>query len=321
MLFRAWKALHCGLFLVFYTGQEKYNAADREKKGSACMNIGIRLHDTREGNLAQRLAYAKEQGFSCAHLAMSKALRGFSMQDAPRLLTEELAAQVKNDFEASGLECAVLGCYLNLADTDLERRAKTQEIYHAHLRFSRWIGARVVGSETAPAQGVSFQEPAPQSEEAFQLLLDGLRPVVRWAEEEGAVMAIEPVFTHIVSTPERAERMLDAIPSDHLQIILDTVNLLGVSNVDRTDEIIAEAVRRFGDRVRVLHMKDHQPVQPGDQKIVSIACGTGVMRYERLLAFARKYDLPMTLEDTKPENAEAARKYLERIAAALPCIQ
>ena len=52
------------------------------------MNIGIRLHDTAPGTLSERLGFAKAQGFSCAHLAMSKAVDGFSMQDAPRLLTE-----------------------------------------------------------------------------------------------------------------------------------------------------------------------------------------------------------------------------------------
>ena len=35
------------------------------------------------------------------------------------------------------------------------------------------------------------------------------------------------------------------------------------------------------------------------------------MDYTGLLAFARSRDLPMTLEDTVPENAEAARLYLE----------
>ena len=29
------------------------------------MNIGIRLHDTAPGTLKERLAFAKEQGFSC----------------------------------------------------------------------------------------------------------------------------------------------------------------------------------------------------------------------------------------------------------------
>ena len=273
------------------------------------MNIGIRLHDTRPGTLAQRLAYARQQGFSCAHLAMSKAVEGFAMNDAPRLLDETLAAQVRADFAAAGIECAVLGCYLNLATPDEEERRRVQAIYRAHLRFGRMIGASVVGTETPPGKGASFAEPATESEEAFQLFLDSVRPVVRWAEEEDEVLAIEPVCRHIISTPERAERMLEAIPSDHLQIILDAVNLIPQEQPERAEAIVEDAIRRLGDRVRVLHMKDFTP-ESGEG-----ACGTGVMRYERLLALAKERDLPMTLENTVPENAEQARLYLEHIAS------
>ena len=35
---------------------------------------------------------------------------------------------------------------------------------------------------------------------------------------------------------------------------------------------------------------------------------------EKLVAFAKARNLPMTLEDTRPDNAEAAREYLERFA-------
>ncbi len=90
------------------------------------MNLGIRLHDTLPGTLKERLLFAKAQGFSCAHLALSKAVEGFSMAEAPERLTEDFAARVKADFADTQMECAVLGCYLNLADPDEESRRKTQ---------------------------------------------------------------------------------------------------------------------------------------------------------------------------------------------------
>ena len=43
----------------------------------------------------------------------------------------------------------------------------------------------------------------------------------------------------------------------------------------------------------------------------SSACGLGSMRYESLLRFASRQDLPMTLENTTPENAEQTRTWLE----------
>ena len=274
------------------------------------MNIGIRLHDTRPGTLYERLMYAKGQGFTCAHIAMSKVTDGFDMMDAPHLLTEERAVSVKADLERSGLSCAVLGCYLCVATPDEDERRAVHDVYRAHLRFARLIGAGCVGTETFAHAKSPF---APQSEEGFAFFLECLKPLARAAEEEGTILAVEPVIWHIVSTPEKAERMLEAVPSANLRIILDSVNLLSGENAPRADDIVAEAVRRLGDRICVLHMKDYKAL-PGEARVRSMACGQGVMDYRRLLAFARERSLPMTLEDTAPDNAERARLYLEKIS-------
>ena len=278
------------------------------------MNIGIRLHDTAPGTLRERLCFAREQGFTCAHVALSKVLDDFSMEEAPDRLTEEYAVRVRQEFSDSGLECAVLGCYLNLADPNAERRKKTQEIYKAHLRFAARIGARTVGTETYANPESRFQDPA-RSEDAFRLFIDSLRPVVRCAEETGAVLAVEPVWYHIISTPERAVRMLEEIPSENLQIILDAVNLISPDRADHAEDIVRDAVSLLGDRVRILHMKDYVISAGGEME--ACACGLGSMRYEKLLAFAAGRDLPMTLENTVPDNAEEARLCLERIAGKL----
>ena len=277
------------------------------------MNIGIRLHDTAPGTLEQRLGFAKAQGFSCAHLALSKVVDGFSMADAPARLNVELAEWVKGAFADNGLECAVLGCYLQLATTDAEALARTQALYRAHLRFACMMGAGVVGTETPLAQSdqLNIHEP-----EALALFLRCVEPLARCAEEEGAILAIEPVACHIVNTPERAERMLEALKSDHVRIILDAVNLLTRDNHADAQAIVDEAIRRFGDRVSVLHMKDYT-VDPDAYMTKACACGTGLMGYERLLEFAGEKQLPMTLENTTPANAEAARLFLERTAGGL----
>ena len=277
------------------------------------MNIGIRLHDTAPGTLKERLSFAKAQGFSCAHTALSKVLDDFAMADAPEKLTAEYAAFFRSAFEETGMECAVLGCYLNLADPNPERRAATQEIYKAHLRFAAMAGARVVGTETYANPESGFRDPA-RSEEAFQLFLDSLRPVVRSAEETGALLAVEPVWYHIVSGPERAARMLEEISSDNLRIILDAVNLLSPGTAGQAEDIIRRAISLLGDRIEILHMKDY--VLNGGE-MDACACGLGLMRYEQLLAFAGSRNLPMTLENTMPDNAENARKYLEETAAKL----
>lgn len=276
------------------------------------MNIGIRLHDTAGHSLEEHLRSAHEQGFTCVHIAMQKVIPGFAMLEAPTLLNEELAAQVRALLEKYELQCAVLGCYLNLATPDEEALAKNVACYKAHLRFARMIGALVTGTETgAPNTGYKTC-PECWTEEALALFIRRLTPVVRYAEERGAVLAIEPVCRHIVNTPERAQRVLEQVNSDALRIILDSVNLLSPENSPRADAVIADAIERLGDQVRVLHMKDFRVVE-GKADVQSMACGLGDMDYTRLLRFAAAHEgIPMTLEDTVPDNAEAARLFLER---------
>ena len=279
------------------------------------MNIGIRLHDTLGSNLEEHLRSAKEQGFTCTHIALARCIPGFTMKDAPALLTDELAAEVRALLEKYGMECAVLGCYLNLATPAEEELAGAYACYKAHLRFAKAIGAGVVGTETGAPNTAYATVPECFTEESLQLFIDRVRPVVQYAEEIGAVLAIEPVCRHIVSTPQRARKVLDAIDSPSLQIILDTVNILNMHNHTRMDELVAQSIELFGDRIRVLHMKDYLPAE-GAEDVLSMACGAGGMDYTRLLAFAKAHPgLPMTLEDTVPANAVAAREYLEKAAA------
>ena len=177
------------------------------------MNIGIRLHDTAGTNLAEHLAAARAQGFTCVHLALGKLIPGFKMSDSPALLTDELAEMVKAELDKNGQTCVLLGCYLNLCSPDLEDHAQTVEIYKAHLRFARKIGATLVGTETgAPNTGYKTC-PECFTDEALQFFIDRVTLVVRYAGEVGQPFAIAPVIRHIVSSPARCEKLRNAATS------------------------------------------------------------------------------------------------------------
>ena len=208
------------------------------------MKIGIRLHDTVPGSLWERMCRAKAQGFDCMHLALSKALPHFEMEDAPRRLDAHLAIQMRGALTVGRMECAVLGCYLNPAERDPERLERVRAIYRAHLRFAPEIGARVVGTEAMPVQGTDAR-----SDAALQWFIDCARPLAEYAGEVGTTLAIEPSVGNVIDTPERAERVLDALNSDHVSIILDAVNLLTRDNYLNADAIVDECVARFGDRI------------------------------------------------------------------------
>jgi sugar phosphate isomerase/epimerase len=280
------------------------------------MNIGIRLHDTAGTLLEERLDNAKAQGFTCAHLAMQKALPDFRMADAPALLTDEVAARVREAFAARGMGCAVLGCYLNLATPDEEQYRKTLEIYFAHLRFGRLIGAAVVGTETGAPNAEYKLDADTHTDGALHTFLRNLEPVVECAEHCGITMAIEPVWNHIVYSADRAVEVLRGIGSRNLRIIFDPVNLLSTENADDRERLLGDAMDKLCDSIAMVHLKDFVRA---DGKLVSVAAGTGEMDYRAILSFlkARKPFIQATLENTCNENAVSSRRFLEEIYASV----
>ncbi len=274
------------------------------------MQLGIRLHDIAKGTLPERLAIAREQGFACGHLALSKVIDEYSVADSA--LTPGYAMYLKKLFAEYDIDVAVLGCYLNLANPNAGKLKETQERYKAHIRFASLLGCGVVGTETgAPNETYSYEE-ACHGEEALEVFIRNVTPVVRYAEQMGVILAIEPVFKHIVYNPARARKVLDAIDSPNLQIILDPVNMLDISNYKEQKEIMKEAVELLGKDVAVVHIKDYQ-VKNGTLK--SVAAGTGEMDYSELMRFMKKEKpyIHATLEDTVPENAVAAREHIQRL--------
>lgn len=274
------------------------------------MNIGIRLHDTAHGTLEQRARAAREQGFTCVHLALSKTIGPELM--APAAATPGLAHSVRRML--AGLDIAVLGCYLNLTHPDGEAYREILRKYQAHVRLAAWMGAGVVGTETgAPNAEYRYDPCRSHTPEALEMFIRRLAPVVEYAESFGVTVAIEPVYTHIVYCPQAARTVLDTLRSDHLKIIFDPVNLLHPDNIDRRDAVIQEAIDLLGEDVMVVHMKDYLPPATAGGPYRACACGLGGMDYTRVLRFVRdvKPYMQITLENTTPDNAEKTRLFLE----------
>lgn len=284
------------------------------------MQIGIRLHDVNAGlstefqTMESRAAKAKEEGFSCVHLAFSKVVKGAVFDDCA--LTEGLARYTKRVFDKEGLDVAVLGCYLNLAHPDPEKLKEIQSRYYGHIRVASLMGACVVGTETGAPNPEYKLDANTHTEEALETFIRGLAPIVECAEDYGVTMAIEPVWNHIVYNADQAVKVLKAIGSHNLRIIFDPVNLLYTGNTENREYVFCDAMEKLADYISVVHLKDY--VQ-ADGKLKSIAAGTGEMDYREILRFmkARKPYIHATLENTTNENAVRSRELLQRIYAEI----
>lgn len=152
------------------------------------LQVGIRLHDMEPTSLENRLALAKEQDFSCIHLASKIVYKEYGIDRHG--LTPGLAAHIRRECEKNNLNIAIYGCYLNLANPDQTQLNEITEEYKANIRFAHWLGAPLLGTETGcPNTTYSFC-PEAHEEEALVYFLKNLKTVVDYAQHYSVLSLI-----------------------------------------------------------------------------------------------------------------------------------
>lgn len=284
------------------------------------MQIGIRLHDVNSKcapelqTLEARAAKAREEGFTCVHLAPQKVMQGITFDDAA--MTGGMAMHFRRVFEQHQLDIAVLGCYLNLAHPDAEKLEQIKKRYYSNIRVASLCGACVVGTETGAPNAEYKYDSRCHTNEALSIFMHNLADVVECAEHFGVMIAIEPVWNHIVYNADRALEVINGIQSHNLRIILDPVNLLSIENAYNRSYVINDAIQKLGDYVAMVHIKDYIR---SDSGLVSVAAGTGEMDYCDILRFmkTRKPFIHATLENTSNDNAVMCRELIEQLFAQI----
>ncbi len=275
------------------------------------IQLGLRLHDAEKKPLKPLLETVRGQGFTCAHLALSKLMP--ELPCTPSSLTPGYALYLKKAFADAGIDIAILGNYLNLLHPDEDRLAYIYEMYCAHIRFASLLGCGMVGTETGAPNATYTFTPECREEKTLSLFIKRLKPVVRYAEQFGVLLAIEPVARHAVWNPTACRRVLDEIGSPNLCVLFDPVNLLDADNVDGREELFAQAIELLGSDIAMVHLKDFVRSTQG-YGLQSVGAGTGEMDYSRIMRWlkAEKPFIWATLEDTNPGNAAACREAMQK---------
>jgi L-ribulose-5-phosphate 3-epimerase len=275
------------------------------------IRIGVRAHAfgcLSAGDLAGRIA-AKH--FVCAQLALGKAIAGLSLK--PGILNPGLAFEIGGAFQKHGVQIAVLGCYVNPIHPDPATRQSLLGLFKEHLRYARDFGNGLVALETGSVRADYLPHPDNHGEPAFQQSLASIAELAAEAERFGVIVGIEAVASHVVSTPQKMRRMLDAVASNNLQVVFDPVNLLSVENHHEQERIIGESLELFGDRIAIIHAKDFV-VENGQMTFAR--AGLGKLRHDLVMKFAvqEKPGISILLEDTNEKTAQDGREFLRRVA-------
>lgn len=272
------------------------------------LHLGVRAHDFGQMPLDSLINKLQQYNFSHIQFAIKKSFP----DSAPSLtaISPGTASYYGRAFRQAGVQIAVLGCYVNIVDTDPLKRAEALAAFNTHIRLARDFGANLIGTETGSVgQGYT---PDNFTEEAFQEVIISVSAMVAEAERFGVTVGIEAGLHHPLYTAPLARRLLDAVPSNNLQIILDCANLMSPTNYLQQKEIVSEALEILGNRIAVVHLKDFIVE---NEKIKIVPVGEGWLDFEPILRYM-KYDRPHIqgiLESTPESHLQDSITFLKRI--------
>lgn len=272
------------------------------------MNIGIRAHDIENRPLEELVKEIAGKGLTSVQLALSKSFDSINTELGS--LSPGLARYIGNEFSKQHIQIAVLGCYFNMIHPDLVERRKGLERFKEHIRFARDFGCSIVATETGNINADIIYTEDNFKEEPFLEVVESVRELVQEAEKFGVIVGIEAGVNHPVYSPKVMKRLLDTIPSNNLQVILDPVNLLTIETYENQEEIFQEAMELFGDRVVVLHAKDFN-IQ--NNQLTTTAVGKGLLNYDFILKQIKekKPYMNILLEETKEPYIDESVAFLK----------
>lgn len=270
------------------------------------MKIGVRAHDYGKMEIEKAAETLHRAGYEAAQLALPKVFAGI---DSYEDITGEHLERIRRAFEEWKVEIPVFGCYMDLGNPDAGIRSYAVNTLKKCLAYSREVGAKVVGTETA--------YPHLNREEKvkwYPYMLDSIKRVVEEAVRLDVKLAIEPVYWHPLENLEAVEDVLMQVgDQEHLRLIFDASNLLQYP--DTTDQYAywREWLDHIGEYVEAMHIKDFYFDEEGGYHGVPL--GKGVIKYQAISEWLHENrpDMYLLREEMNPEIAKEDIEFMKKL--------
>lgn len=270
------------------------------------MKIGVRAHDYGRMEIEKLAELLHAEGYGAAQLALPKAFAGIQRYED---ITPAHLERIRRSFEENNIEIPVFGCYMDLGNPDPVIRHEAVRTLKKCLSYSKEVGAKVVGTETAYPH-------LNQSEKAQwrPYMLDSIKRVTEEAVRLDVKLAIEPVYWHPLENLETVLDVMDKVGAPkHLRMIFDASNLLEFPDTTDQKDYWGKWLKYAGKYIEAMHIKDFYFDKNGGY--CPTLLGEGVIQYETISQWlhANRPDMYLLREEMNPETAQADIKFMRQL--------
>lgn len=268
--------------------------------------FGLRGHDI-GNNFEEMCENAKKYGVKNLQFALAKTCNDINFDEIG--FDEKVANDIKAKLDEYGLHVSVLGCYINPINPNDEVRETQLRRFKNFISYAKVFGADMIATET----GLLSTREETWSEENFNFFVENMRPLVKYAEELGVTVAIEPVFTTTICSPQKMKKMLDKIDSPNLKVILDVSNLTYPETRYSQCDTINDAFDLLGDNIRGIHLKDFTFDEEGKKSFALAGSGELMteMLFDRISSLSKLPEI--ILDETKVTDYAQTLEILEDV--------
>lgn len=198
--------------------------------------------------------WAQENGFDAVRLS------AHGVADPQKVLREG-PDEINDALRARGLYLAALSAHNNLLDDDVEKADAAAARLRDAIEAASALGTPVVVTHAGSPVGFRFYgaysaPPGNPSDRSFELVerfKERFTPIVKLAEDRGVTIALDGAVRmgNIACNPEMWERVLDAVPSDHLGLSCDPSHWVWMMILPAED-----AIRSFAGKWVYADVKD-----------------------------------------------------------------
>jgi len=257
------------------------------------------------------LAAARDAGYDSVQYNMACSGLG----SLPLTVSDEEADAVREASEKTGVAIAAVSATYNMIHPVAAERAKGRQSFQAIAAAAGRMGTQLVTlcTGSCDARDQWKLHPDNSGAAAWEEMCAEFRWLLPIAEKHKVLLGVEPELANVVSSAQRARRLLDTFHSPFIRIVFDPANLFEVATLEEQHSTIQHAIDLLGDSIALAHAKDRL----GDGQFAT--AGKGVLDYPHYLSALRSSGFRGHLithglaAKEAPEVAAFLKKQLEAI--------
>ncbi|WP_137932542.1 sugar phosphate isomerase/epimerase family protein [Mesorhizobium comanense] len=240
------------------------------------MRLGIFAKTFPGTDPAAVLAAVKEAGYETTQFNLACA----GLPSMPDAVPADAVAAIRAAARSSGVSLAALSGTYNMAHPDSVVRDDGLKRLVVVVDAAAALGIPLVtlctGSRNAADQWAYHPDNATPA--AWSDMATEMEKALALAERAGVDLGIEPEQANIVTSAADATRLIAAMGSKHLKIVLDPANLFEHATPDEARAIVAAAIDESAGHIAMAHAKDRH----GDGRFAT--AGQGIVDFPDFVA-------------------------------------